>query len=468
MEKSAIKQKKGFRLPHVFVVMLILMVFVSILTYVVPSGMYSRIEDPASPVPVVDPDSYTRIDKTPVSFWDYFTSIYRGFVEGATIMGSLILVSGALEVLQATGTFTSGIQKLISATRGKEMMVVVIFYVIFTIFGVLGYGEAAYPFYPLVVAVFMSMGYDRMVGTAVCMLASTVGFTSGLFNLFTTGISQQIVGLPLYSGIEFRALGLVVYFVIGLFFLTRYCRLIRKNPEKSAVRDEFLQQKSGEMAEEESSPLNGKKILALLLFLVVVVVQGFCAIKFGWGLAEISALYIIYAMVLVILFRVKLDDACTSFIRGGSKVLGAALVIGLARSVMILLNQGNIIDTFVKTMTDTLSGRSPVITMLIIFLFVTLFNFFVVSGSGKAVMMMPILNPLGTILGINQQVLVLTYQYGDGLTNCFWPAGAMPALALCGVDYGVWLKFCWKAYACFITAGYLLVLLANTLNIGPF
>ncbi|MDL2274281.1 TIGR00366 family protein [Oscillospiraceae bacterium OttesenSCG-928-G22] len=468
MEMELQKKKRAFKLPHVFVIMLLLMLFVSILTYVVPSGTYTRVESDTSPIAVVDPDSYTRIENSPVTPWDYFTSIYRGFVEGATIMGSLILVSGALEVLQSTGTFAAAIQKLIHATRGKELLVVIVFYVIFTIFGVLGYGEAAYPFYPLVVAVFMSMGYDRMVGTAVCMFASTVGFTSGLFNLFTTGISQQIVGLPLYSGIGFRTVGLAVYFAIGLFFLVRYCRQIRRDPSKSYMREEFLQQKSKDVELQEAAPLTGKMIISLLLFLVIVVLQGFCAIQYGWGLAEISALYIIYAIVLVVLFRVKLDDACQSFIKGSSKVLGAALVIGLARSVMILLTQGNIIDTFVKGMADLLTGKSPAFTMLIIFGFVTLFNFFVVSGSGKAVMMMPILNPLGHILGINQQVLVLTYQYGDGLTNCFWPAGAMPALALCGVNYGDWFKFCWKAYVCFIASGYGLVLLANALNVGPF
>jgi uncharacterized ion transporter superfamily protein YfcC len=143
------------------------------------------------------------------------------------------------------------------------------------------------------------------------------------------------------------------------------------------------------------------------------------------------------------------------------------LTIGLARSVMILLTQGNITDTFVKFMGDLLVD-TPMLTILVIYLFVTTFNFFIISGSGKAVIMMPILSPLGQILKINQQVLVLTYQFGDGMTNSFWPAGAMIPLALCGVNYGTWFKFCWKAYVTFIAAGYVLALIAHLIGVGPF
>jgi uncharacterized ion transporter superfamily protein YfcC len=134
---------------------------------------------------------------------------------------------------------------------------------------------------------------------------------------------------------------------------------------------------------------------------------------------------------------------------------------------MLLLSQGNITDTFVKFMSDLLVD-TPLLTILVIYLFVTIFNFFVVSGSGKAVIMMPILSPLGQILKINQQVLVLTYQFGDGMTNSFWPGGAMIPLALCGVNYGVWFKFCWKAYVTFIAAGYVMAMLAHLIGVGPF
>jgi uncharacterized ion transporter superfamily protein YfcC len=414
----------------------------------------------------VDPASYHNVDKTPVSPWDFFKSIYGGFVAGAVIMGSLILCSGSLGVLQATGTFAAGIQKLIKSTKGKELIVVTIFYLAFVFFGVLGFGEAAYPMFPLVIAVFISIGYDRMVGTAVCMFGSTVGFTAGLFNLFTTGISQQIVGLPMYSGLAYRMLSMAIFFVIGLFFLVSYCSKIRKNPNLSVVRDEYLEQKTGDTSMEEV-PLTPKRIIAWILYAIAIGIQVFGAIKYSWGLAEISSVYVIYSIILAFLFRMKADEACASFLKGATTVLGAALTIGLARSVMILLSQGNITDTFVKFMSDLLVD-TPLLTILVIYLFVTIFNFFVISGSGKAVIMMPILSPLGQILKINQQVLVLTYQFGDGMTNSFWPGGAMIPLALCGVNYGIWFKFCWKAYVTFIAAGYVMAMIAHLIGVGPF
>ena len=146
----------------------------------------------------------------------------------------------------------------------------------------------------------------------------------------------------------------------------------------------------------------------------------------------------------------------------------AALAIGLAQSVMVLLKQGKIMDTVVYALGNSLDGMSPLVTLLILFLFVTAFNFFVVSGSGKALMMMPIMSPLGKMLGINQQVMVLTYQLGDGITNMFWPGGGLISCSLCGINYGKWLKMSWKVFVTMIVSAYVLIAIADAINYGPF
>ena len=156
------------------------------------------------------------------------------------------------------------------------------------------------------------------------------------------------------------------------------------------------------------------------------------------------------------------------FGKGVAGVAAPTLVIGLSRAVAVLLTSGNIIDTIIHGMSRALEGQSPIITLLIVYAFVTGFNFFVSSGSGKAVVMMPILSPLGQVLGINQQVMVLAYQYGDGFTNTFWPTSSLLQLSLCGMDYGRWFKFAWKIYACLIAAGFILVVVANQIGYGPF
>ena len=210
------------------------------------------------------------------------------------------------------------------------------------------------------------------------------------------------------------------------------------------------------------------KVLGLLVFAATVVIQGYGCMKLSWSFPQIAAIYIIMGFILVILFRIHPSDACQLFCQGAVRVFGAAFAIGLAQAVVVLMDQACIMDTIVHGMAVILENKGSVFALLIIFVFVTLFNFLVISGSGKAVIIMPILQPLGKILNINQQVLVLAYQYGDGITNSFWPGGALVQLSLCGVDYGSWVKFCWKIYVSMIASAFVLVMIANAIGYGPF
>ena len=460
-------QKKGFHMPHVFIILLVIMLFVVLLSYLIPSGSYERIEDAAG-ITVVDPDTFRYVEnETPITFMDYFEAVYTGFVNGATIMGTLFISSGVIYLLEVSGAFGAGINMILKKTKGKEFSVVCIFYTIFVVFGVLGYGEAAYPFYPLAVTIGFALGYDRMVGTALAIVGSTVGFTSGLMNTFTTGVAQQIVGLPLFSGIGFRAAGLVVFYIIGLIGLYTYCRKIKKNPALSLMSEEYMNQKQEDHT-EGMEEMNIRRALGLLVFLGIIIIQGFGCIRLGWSFPQIAAIYVIMGILLAVIFRIGPSEACQLFCKGAVRVFAAAFAVGLAQSVVVLMNQACIMDTIVHGMSQLLENRSAILALLIIFVFVTLFNFLVVSGSGKAVIIMPILQPLGKILNINQQVLVLTYQYGDGITNSFWPGSSLVQLSMCGVDYGSWIKFCWKIYLGFIVSAFVLVMIAYGIGYGPF
>ena len=461
------QKQKGFHMPHVFIIVLVIMLFVVVLSYIIPSGSYDRFED-SSGITVIDPDTFRYVEnETPISFMNYFEAIYTGFVNGATIMGTLFISSGAIYLLEVSGAFGAGINMILKKTKGKEFSVVCIFYTIFVVFGVLGYGEAAYPFYPLAVTIGFALGYDRMVGTALAIVGSTVGFTSGLMNTFTTGVAQQIVGLPLFSGIGFRAAGLVVFYVIGLAGLYTYCRKIKKNPELSLMSEEYMSRKNEEQT-EVMEEMSMRRALGLLVFLGIIVIQGFGCIRLGWSFPQIAAIYVIMAILLAVIFRFGPSEACQLFCKGAVRVFAAAFAVGLAQSVVVLMNQACIMDTIVHGMSQLLENRSAILALLIIFIFVTLFNFLVVSGSGKAVIIMPILQPLGKILNINQQVLVLTYQYGDGITNSFWPGSSLVQLSMCGVDYGSWIRFCWKIYLSFIVSAFILVMIAYGIGYGPF
>ena len=457
------KKKRSFRLPHMYLVLAILMLFVSLLTYIVPAGAYTRGDNGA-----VDPNSFTYTDKSPVGIMQFFTSIHKGFVDSASIIATVLLVTGCIEVLNATGTFSAGIQSMIRRAKGKNIVIVILFYTIFTAMGVIGYFDGLYPFYAIVISIFMSLGYDRMVGTAIIMLSCAVGFTSGLVNPYTTGVCQTLVGLPMYSGLAFRCIGLVVFYVIGLFFIVRYCRQIEKDPSKSIMGANYREEQVAPLTMQEGLEFNAKRIITLIIFVASIAFSVVVALNWGWGMPEIAALYFPVVIIAVIMFKMKPNEACGHFIKGMQNVVGTTVVIGLSRSVSVLLSSGNIIDTFIHGMSGLLGDANRLITLLVIYLFVSLFNFFVASGSGKAMMMMPIMRPLGEILGINQQVMVLAYQYGDGLTNTFWPTSSVAQLSLCGMDYGKWIKFAWKAYLCLIAAAFVLIVIADKIGYGPF
>ena len=275
------------------------------------------------------------------------------------------------------------------------------------------------------------------------------------------------MGLPLFSGIGFRAVGLAVFYVIGLIGIYAYCRRIRKDPRRSFYSEEYMNQNR----EDHTSGMENMTVsraLGIIIFLAVIVIQGYGCIRLSWSFPQIAGLYVIMGIILTIIFRFKPNEACQLFCKGAVRVFAAAFAVGLAQSVVVLMNQACIMDTIVHAMATLLENRGAILALLIIFIFVTLFNFLVVSGSGKAVIIMPILQPLGKILGINQQVLVLAYQYGDGITNSFWPASSLVQLSMCGVDYGSWIKFCWKIYLGFIVSAFILVMIAHNMGYGPF
>ena len=473
MVEEKINKKRSFQMPHVFVIIFAIMILVTLLSYIIPSGVFERITS-ESGVPIVNPDNFTFVEnENPISFQDFFSSIYTGFVEGATIIGSLLICSGCLAIFNQTGALESGINKLIKVSHGKNIVALIIFYIYFAGMNIMGAGETTYPFFPIVTAIIVSLGYDKLTAAGTILFASTAGFACGMVNLFTTGISQQIVGLPMFSGIGYRFIVFVVLFIIGLVSVLLYSTKIKKDPNKSYIASEYKQQleeaKNTEKEDDKiKSSLNGKQIATLILFLAVIIFTAYGCLKLGFGLGQFAAYYVVFAIIIAFVFKIDSTSFCKTFTKGASQVLTAAFAIGLARSVMVLLNQGKIMDTLVYYMGNSLQGKSTLVTILLIYLFVTAMNFLVTSGSGKAVMMMPIMSPLGSMLGINQQVMVLTYQLGDGLTNQLWPSAGLVACSLCGVDYSSWLKMSWKTFAIMIASGYVLIVIANSIGYGPF
>ena len=469
---SSKQKQKGINFPHVYIMFMLVMLLVVLLSWIVPSGEYERNVNPDTGITELNTEKFAYVEQAkPIGFMDFFTALHNGVVQSADIIVMLLFASGALFILEKSGAIAAGIHKLLSVAAGKEKLIIVSLLVLFSVLGTIGFGEGGIPFIPLAMAVVMGLGYDRITAFAIPTVGLAIGFTAGVVNFYTTGVSQTIVGLPIYSGLAFRIVALIVFILISIIYILRYANKTKADPSKSIVAEEYLEElDNSKTAEYEEEELTLSRKLALLGLVVVLVGSAFGAIKLGWGMPELSAVYAIYAIFLVIILKLNPSEAAETFGVGAARLLPTGLAIGFARSVMILMTQAQIIDTAVHSLSNVLSNTGTIITLLVLFIVVIFFNFFVVSGSGKAIILMPIMGPLGKILGINQQVMVVVYQFGDGFTNYLWPTsgGLMAALGMSNVSYAAWVKFSMKLFLLLHFAAFILILIANYMGLGPF
>ena len=446
---------------NVYVVFFIIMLFAAALSWLVPAGEFAKVAGAGGLVS--DPTRFRFLPDTPhVSLLGFFQSIHDGVVQAADLIVTVLVTSGVIALLEKTGSVDAALRRLLGRSRGRESAMVALLFTVFTAMGAVGLCTNAIPFIPLAVSMTTALGYDSIIGVAASLLGLNIGFASGLVNIYTTGISQMVVGLPLFSGLGFRAAMLAAYYAFTLFFLLRSCRRFRKTPSPcvncTATR----------AASAPPAPLTQAGKLALLGFAVTLAVQIWGSLELDWKTPQISALYLMYATALACLFRMNAGTACEVFLRGAQDILPASLTVGLGRSVVILLTQAKITDTIVYEVSRALAGRGVVTTLFCVYLFVTALNFFIVSGSSKAVMLMPVLSPLAKMLGIGQQTMVITYICGDGLTNFIWPCGVLIYLAVTDVSFSDWVKFSWKYFAFIVALGFAISLAANFIGLGPF
>lgn len=285
------------------------------------------------------------------------------------------------------GQLGQAIHSLLRIAADKETLIITLLILIFATLGTIGFGEGGIPFIPLAATVVMGMGYDRMTGFATAAGGLAVGFTAGAVNFYTTGVAQMITGLPLYSGLFFRLISFVVLVIITILYVVYFAKQVKNDPTKSVVAQEYIQQLADAKTTDaiEGEPFTTRRKIALLGRVVQLVVSVYGAINLGWAMAELSALYIIYAIFLVIVLKIKPNEAAANFGKGAMRLLPAALAIGFTRSVVVLMNQAKIVDTAVHALAQFLNNKPMIISLFVIYLAIIFFNFFVVSGDRKSV-----------------------------------------------------------------------------------
>lgn len=327
------------------------------------------------------------------------------------------------------------------------------------------------PFAPVMVMLAMAMGLDSITGEAIMVLGGAIGFSTGTFNMFTTVVAQDIAELPAYSGLWYRAVCFVVFYIVTNWYLIRYAKKIKKNPTMSPMFDLDQEMKAEEatMDLEAASELTGRMLAPLVLLVIAFAVIIYGAIVLKWGMAHMAAMFLTYSVVADLMIGTPVNTVCKDILDGSKQMLGAAFIIGMATAISGIMDAGKITYTIVHATSELLSGLPPIIIAPGMVLANTLINLFLTSGSGQAVAVMPILIPLADVLGVTRQTTVLAFNFGDGFCNFILPTSTalMGTLSVTNIPYDRWMRFMWKLFLIWLVTGCVMTLIAQMIHLGP-
>jgi len=372
--------------------------------------------------------------------------------------------------MQKTGAVDVGMGTMVKKMSGRETLIIPVIMFIFSLGGAfLANAEEVLAFIPLVVTICVAMGFDSITGTAMLLLGAGAGFSSGITNAFTVGVAQGIAGLPLFSGIELRFVVYAVLTLVTIAYVYSYAKKIKKNPKLSSMYEEDRNMAIN-INLNNLPEFTTRHKLVLLSFAASVVAIVFGVIKFNFYIDELSGVFLILSLVAGILGGLKAEEIADEFIKGAGDLLYAGIIIGFSRATTIVLTNANIMDTIINAMAGVLDGLPSIVSAVGMFVVQSLFNILVPSGSGSAAVTMPIMAPLGDMIGVTRQTTVLAYQFGDAFMNVISPTTGffMAALAMNKISWNKWVKWFLPLFVvwCLIAAVFLII--AVQIGYGPF
>ena len=460
MEKNnggnVVKTRSGFKAPHSYVIVIMLLIFVSLLTYIIPAGEYERMETETG-ITMVDKDSFEYVEQSPVAPWLIPNKIMEGLESRANIIFPLLVIGGAFEVVLSTGMFHAYTRKMAKASAGKEKFFIPAIVGIFAIIGITQSTNKFIAFAPLGVMLAATFGYDAVTGVAMILLGVGIGFSTGILAP-TTALAQEMAGLPAYSGIGLRIISFILFYILTSLYIMKYAENTKRNPEKSVIYGvEGLQEFPVGDSEVE---VHQKHPIVLAIFVISFGILMYGAIKFGWGLTETAVCLLWMAIICGLAFGYGPSKIASNFVKGAKGMTSAAFIVGLGATVAVILDQGKILDTVVRSLAMSLNSipfllKGP--AMLIINVIV---NGFVTSGTGQAAVVMPVLIPVSDLAGVSRQLTVLAYKFGDGFCNYTLPhaSALMGFLGATGVPYDKWMKFMGKLFLLWMILGSLILM----------
>ena len=477
------KKKIGF--PTAFTVLFIVLVISAVLTYIVPAGSYAKLSynkddnnftitmpngktstkpatqqtldqlgikiglnkfvDESINKPVAIPNTYERVKQKPQGVKEVIEAPIKGTYDTIDIIMFILIIGGVIGILNATGTFNAAIASLSKATKGKEYLLIILLNILIALGGTtFGLAEETIALYPILMPIFLIAGYDAIVCIATIYMGSSIGSMFSTANPFSSVIASNSAGISFTEGLSFRIIGLVIASVITLVYIIKYANKVKNDPTKSLIYDQKqeIEKRFLNESTKDVPKFTFRLKLMLIIFALAFVVMVYGVSVKGWWFTEMTALFLVVAIILGFISNLNEKEFVNNFIAGAGDLVGVALVIGVARSINLILENGQISDTllnYFSGLVNNMNGSIFILLMLVIFI---ILGFFIPSSSGLAVLSIPIMAPLADTVGLQRDVIVSAYQFGQGLISFITPTGLILAtLAMVDVTYNKWLKF---------------------------
>ena len=451
--------RRGFVMPDIYVILFVFIGLAAIATHFLPAGLYDRVELPNGRI-AIDPESFRYVEANPVGLVDFMLAIPKGLVDAAVVVFFTFIIGGMFMVIRRTGVIEIAVDKLTRRFSERAIMVLPILMIVFSVVATLiGTQELALVYVPVILPLMIALRFDSITAVAVALLATTAGFTSGVLNPVNTGLGQTIAGVPLWSGIGLRSALFICLVTVGVFYVLRYASKVRANPEagimacdpKEAEKRKLYQHATDEGALGFSGRQRAAGLTGLAFFGVMI----WGVLTQGWFMMEMAGLFVIMGITVGLVAGLTTQQICDGFNQGFRDVLVGAMIVGVARAVAVMLEQGQVMDTLVYGLGALVGGFPAMLSAVGMFLAQMGFNFVIPSGSGQALVTMPIMAPLSDLIGVTRQTSILAYQLGDGLSNILFPTSGyfMATLALAGVTWDRWVRFFFPLFCIWTAIG---------------
>lgn len=469
--KEKIKKKKELKALNPMLFLVAIMLIVTVASYIVPVGSYERIVVDGQEM--VDPASYHPVERSPITPFNLLISVTLGMQRGSAIIFFLLIIGAMFAILDGTGAINAGMTNVVRAMKGKELLMIPVCMIVF------GMGSAFcanfeefLAFVPLVLACCLTMGFDSLTAVGIIFCAAASGYGGAITNAFTTGIAQSIAGLPMFSGMGLRIAVFVTLLSVSIIYVTWHALRVKKNPQLSSTYDvDCLTAKNVALNVTESVPLTTRQKIVLAVFIGGIAFTVYGIIKKGYYIDELAGIFLAIGIIGGLIGGLRPGEICEHFEKGCVNMLFPCIMVGLANSVIILLEQSNMMDSIIHLLASALNGLSPMLTAFGMFVVTDLFNVLIPSGSGKAAIVMPIMVPLADMMDITRQTSVLAFQLGDAFTNVMAPTGGeiLAALAMCGgVSFKKWMKYLLPLFICWWIIAFIFLAIAVYTGYGSF